>query len=297
MKRRYIYLVLLALLPLFSCRKGEGMSEEPRVEFCFVQTVEGELPLTRGVVNGTSLVDSESGDRDLYVTSFLHPQFGNEINYFVNERFVKTAGGWKREPSVYWPVGAVMDMMAYSSETPFNEFDISWGEPNNAEIMRLRVGNDRTQDDVLYGACWSQTNPGAGNVTAISMHHSQALLEFTFARKAGSMAVCKVESVTITDCYLAGDLIVSNNAGAPTHRWDFRRYIASNAGVDDVNNVIGTVLTSTPVSLSMLVPEQEMKSVIVTYTVNGEQKTTVKELPHGNWVAGRHYTYVFTVTD
>ena len=44
----------------------------------------------------------------------------------------------------------------------------------------------------------------------------------------------------------------------------------------------------------MLIPEQEMRTITVNYTVGGVPVTATRELPHRNWLAGKHYIYQFT---
>lgn len=296
MTRNLTYAVpaLFALLAV-SCQEPAAPISAQAQEVVLVQDIDTSWG-TKGVVTGTSLYDDKSGDRSLFLTARLHPQHGNDIDYLVNEEFNKESGAWKHSPAVYWPVGSTMDMLAYSAQTAFADTDIDWGVPNCAERVRIVVGSDRTDDDILYGACWNEVSPDSEG-TALSMRHSQALLEFSFSLKDGSSADCRVQSVTIKNIHLAGDLIIENNAGFPDHRWEFRRYSAGDCSLQDGGAVYDRMLAASPVSMRILVPEQEMSSLKVVYSVNGEKKESTKDLPHANWLAGRRYTYSFTISD
>ena len=296
MRKTTLYAIFLAASVLNGCTVKDMVPAVTGTEMSLVRRSESFIPSTRGIVTGTTLTDDDSGDRTLYVTAYIHPQSGSEMNYLVNEPFEKDGTKWKHTPSIYWPVEATMDMLAYSAQQPFGDQHIDWKVPNGAEGMRIAVGDGRTRDDILYGAVWNGTDPGTSGTT-ITMHHSQAYIEFALALKEGSSATCSVESIILKDTYLCGDLIIDNNAGLPQHRWDFRRYRASDNMVDDPDSVYGTTLTTVETSVSMLIPEQEMKTVTINYAVNGVHKTHDYELPHANWLAGHNYIYKITLTD
>lgn len=286
MKRKeYILSVLLSLGILASCTRTEIPDTVHEMRFGG-NDVPFELA-TKGVVTSTTL-DEGGMPRPLYVTAYLHPQSGENQNYLDNELFESDGGGWVHDPAVYWPLGSTMDLLAYSCATPFDDFDITRGVPNSAERMRIAVGNDRTQDDILYGSAWGTAGSAS---TILNMKHAQALIEVSLALNSGTSSTCSVESVYLKDIFLAGDLTLENNYGTPDHSWDFRRYKAFNRLVDDLNGVYGTSLTSTASALTMLIPEQRMTALIINYTINGESKSVTKDLPHENWLGGKKYIY------
>lgn len=291
-KLNAIPVLLLAASLASGC--SERGPEEEACELRFSSTEAAFLPATRGLVEGVALSDTESGARPLRITAYLHPQSGEEMTYLLNAEFTRDGDTWKHSPAVYWPVGGTMDMIAYSAGTPFSEYDIDWATPNCARKIRIAVGDDRTRDDILYGACWNEAGSSA---TALSMHHSQALLEFRMGLDGGSSADCSVTKITLKNIHLAGDLIIDNNAGDPEHRWEFRRYTAADCVLADTDSVFGVPLTSAPISTWILIPEQAMTSIVFDYVIDGTAKTTTYDLPGANWIAGRRYTYEVTLSD
>ena len=287
MKKYSIILTAITAALLVSCQELPERMEEQDCELRFTESVE---PFTKGVVEGTSLTDNVTGDRPMYITAYLHPQYGKEQNYLINEPFTKSSGEWKHTPAVYWPLEARMDMLAYSSATPFPAEDIIFGQPNNAERMIIAVGNDRIHDDILYGARWNSTKPNEG-ATPMSMKHTQAQIAFQISKDSGTSETCIIEKIVLKDIYLEGDLVIENNYGAPDHRWNFRRFIAKDVTMDDTANIYGTSLSTSPTTISMLIPEQEMKSLEFHFSVGGESKVVVKDLPHQNWLGGSKYVY------
>ena len=287
MKKYSIIFTAITATLLVSCQELPERIEEQDCELRFTENVE---PFTKGVVEGTSLTDNVTGDRPMYITAYLHPQYGKEQNYLINEPFTKSSGEWKHTPAVYWPLEARMDMLAYSSATPFPAEDIIFGQPNNAERMIIAVGNDRIHDDILYGARWNSTKPNEG-ATPMSMKHTQAQIAFQISKDSGTSETCIIEKIVLKDIYLEGDLVIENNYGAPDHRWNFRRFIAKDVTMDDTANIYGTSLSTSPTTISMLIPEQEMKSLEFHFSVGGESKVVVKDLPHQNWLGGSKYVY------
>ena len=250
------------------------------------------VPATKGFVEGTSLYDSEGGNRSLYLTAYLHAQNGNDGEYLTGEAFSTSDGStWRHDPPVYWPLGGRMDLMAYSSAAPFDEFDVAWGGENCAERMRLSVGHDRTQDDILYGSAWGEGD--SFNVTSLQMHHTQAWIQVVLKKDSALSDEVVVHSVELLDTYIGGDLLIENNYGHPEISWNFRRFEARDRAVDDLAGVCGTPLSSSESVLNMLVPQQEMKSIRIKYSQGGEEKSAVKELPHATWLAGKRYVYEF----
>lgn len=287
MNRVLTYIVLAATL-LASCSTAEPEAGAP-VEIAFSASVLE----TKGMVTGGSLTDSETGWRTLTVSSFLHAQSGLDENYFVAETFSYSAGAWHRSGSpVYWPMGGQLDILAYSSKDPFSPVDETWGTPSAAERVRLHVDEHRRQDDILYGAC-SAATVGAGGASSLSMYHTQAWVEARLKIRSGVTKTVKVEKVEILDVFLGGVLTIENNYGYPRMDWDFRRFTAKDAVLDDTHDVYGTTLTTTAVSVGMLVPQQDRKSLRVTYTVDGDQRVVTRDLAHASWLAGSRYVYEF----
>lgn len=279
--------VIAVAAVLTSCDK-EGAAAAAR-EIAF--DVTGST-VTKGVVSGTTLYDEEEGYRPMYVTAYLHSQSGADQRYITDEPFVRISSLWRHNPSLYWPISGTMDFLAYSVSEPFRNGDIIWGSENSAERMRIHVGADRTQDDILYGASW-HSDSQSYSYTGITMFHSQALIEVSAVLKSGSLPLpVTVEKAVIRDVYLTGYLNIENNYGHPVHEWDFRAAERRDRVVEDPRSVYGTEIPYvTPKTLSMLIPEQPMTALEIYYTVDGVSDSVTYDLEHTHWVAGRKYTY------
>lgn len=292
-------LLAVLLFPSCTAEGPESVSGGEGREFLLSPSVPSftagdDAPATKGFVEGTSLYDSEGGNRSLYLTAYLHAQNGNDGEYLSGEAFNTSDGStWRHDPPVYWPLGGRMDLLAYSSAAPFDEFDVAWGGENCAERMRLSVGHDRTQDDILYGSAWGEGN--SFSATSLQMHHTQAWIQVVLKKDSALSDEVVVHSVELLDTYIGGDLVIENNYGHPEISWNFRRFEARDRAVDDLAGVCGTSLPSSERVLNMLVPQQEMKSIRIKYSQGGEEKSAVKELPHATWLAGKRYVYDFTI--
>lgn len=269
----------------------EGVSSTLQ-EISFGVSSEGGAE-TRGLVEGATLYDSATDSyRPLYVTAYLHAQHGSDSPYFTGECFSRDVLSWKHTPSLYWPIGGVIDFIAYSAASPFLESDVIWGAGNSAERMRLHVGADRTQDDILFGSVWHAAGSPGGGSTDMTLYHSQARIDVTAVLSAGAAAIpVVIKDVILRNTYLMGVLNIENNYGSPTYAWDFRSAEARNRSMEDLSGVYGSVLTSSTVSVGMLIPEQPMQAIEVHYSVGGVDDTAVLPLSHGTWIAGRRYVY------
>lgn len=285
-----------ALLGTASCGVKEEVSvQDGPQEIAFSLTedpVTLDGPATRGYVTGSTLVDNVTGPRSLRATAYLHPQVGEAQTYLENEEFVMSGDSWRRTPPVYWPMGGRLDFMVYSSGVPFEPEAIVWGAGNSAERMRIAVGRDHLQDDVLFGSSWGSVS-SAGVPTALTLHHCQAWIEVSLKMKEGAAETVTVDAVSLKNVYYDGILNIENNFGNPQMAWDFRGSEGRDRLVDDPQGVFGTTLTETASFVRMLIPEQEMTSIVVDYTIDGESKRSVTALPHMNWIAGRKYVYEY----
>lgn len=293
MKRFRKYLLLSLLFSVASCGLNDPIPApaDNGAELSFRATA----PATKGFVTGTELEDDATGARTLTISAFLHPQTGREENYFTGETFSLSDGRWRHNPALYWPIGAQMDFLAYSSTRPFATFDgewgtARWGMPDASERFRLAVGQDRTQDDILFGGLYHQTTPQDGTLNLV-MNHSQAWIEVQLTKNETVTGDVIVRSVKLSDVYLYGDLDVMNNYGNPTASWNFRRSHTQDVQVDDPMSLMGRALGDGTSSLSMLIPEQDMTTLTIEYTMGGEDKTWSKELDASTWLMGRHYIY------
>ena len=290
MKRLFTYAAILALLLPASCT---NLDEERGGELTFRASGAGYV---KGYVDGSSLRTS-AGWRTITLTSFLHAQSGRDEAYFVGESFVcdnnATTPRWHHAGAkLYWPLGARLDYIGYSSDVPFVEEDVIYSSNNVAERMRLNVGRDHTQDDVMFGAAWGRSS--ASGTLGLRMYHSQAWIDVRLVLASGAAALpVTVTGVYLREAYDKGRLTIENNFGEPEYSWDFRAAEARDRLVQEGSSVYGTTITSTAKTLSMLIPEQERTSLIVKYTVSGVECTAEKNVSGGRWVAGKRYVYEF----
>lgn len=286
--RTILFLALAALAAACS----ETVPEQRPVEMAFSL---GE-PDTKAYVTGSALRNADGSWRDVLVTARLHAQSGADVNYLEGATFSRSGSTWRRTPPVYWPMGGALDILALSSTTPLDTFDITWGVPSSAERVRIAVPEDRTQDDLLFGAVWGASSTGA-TATNIGMQHAQAWLQVNWSLYPGVTTILKVTEVIIHDIYYGGDLTITNNHGAAEAQWDFRRFEARDRSLEDPQggNLGATLAASTTYTLSVLLPEQEQTSITVKYTVNGVHAEKTIDLPHENWIMGRKYVYDFVL--
>lgn len=285
--RNIILGVLLALL-LPSCTRNDMQPLRTGEEISF-RAISIAPEETRGIVEGTTLWDDETGGRKLRLSSYLYAQSGRDIPYFCDEDFIYDDGAWRHNPALYWPMGGRLDFLGFSSSEPFDDEAVVWGANNPALRMRITVDEDRTYDDILYGALWGQATSNSS--LSLPMRHAQAWIEFRARRGEGAAFAAVMDSVVLERAYLGGVLNVENNYGNPVHSWDFRRFAARRVRMSDRDSVCGRTVTDETVSLSMLLPEQEMCSVSIHWRRDGSPATNVITLPHGTWLAGRHYIY------
>ena len=293
MRKRTILPLLAVASMLTACYMDEPMRVP--VDGSREVAFDAAVPQTKGLVTGTVLEDETAGTRTLTISAYLHPQSGREGNYFKNETFSLSNGRWRHDPAIYWPMGGQLDFLAYSSTTPFSQADADWGtarwgEPNAAERVRLGVGPDRTQDDILYGSLYHSAT-SQSDALGLEMNHAQAWIDVRLGKTENVSGDVIVTRVALSNVYLAGDLTIENNFGDPVATWNTRRYYRQDIQVDDLNNVMGQPLPTGEVSLSMLLPEQEMTTMTIDYIIRGEEKTWTKELDHATWLMGKHYIY------
>lgn len=285
--KRHITLVLsFALFVLAACSDMQPASQRAG-EIAF-SVPDG----TKGVVEGATLYDATAGAwRNLLVTAYLKPAAGqlfSERPYFTAETFARSGEDrWTHDPAIYWPVGGVLDMIALSSTEPLLEPDVVWTAGNTAAGVRVAVDRHHTQDDIMYGVLFEAGS--SATTTSLPMYHSQALIEVS-CRKVGGINA-RLDSVILSSVFLEGDLEIMNNVGSPTIDWNFRRFRAYDALVDDPDGIYGANIPTSAATVRMLVPEQQKTAITVIYTVGTSRRVHKETLAHENWLAGKKYHY------
>lgn len=247
---------------------------------------------TKGVVPAETLVDDATGDRTLTLSGWMVGNGGQEGNFFVGYEFRRdgTSQRWRHTPPVYLPVESRLDLLGYSSSAPFDDADVTWGWPNSAERFRLVFGPERLDDDVLFGASYGVTS--ATGLAQMRMEHSQAIIEVRFVRDAEAHDTpVYIRAITLEEVFTSGELTVEANSGLPYGTWKTRRFVAEDLVMPDGGLVYGHNVTTSLSSLRVLLPEQAQTAIVIDYDVDGELKTWRHDLPHTDWVMGRHYIY------
>lgn len=260
---------------------------------------------TKGYVEGSAMEDTSPqtlqagaplrSDRTVTITSWLYPQKGEEYEYFNTEVFSKSSDGlWHRDPSVYWPLGGRLDFIAYSSSIPFPEGNVKYDRYRSTESMRLQFDRSLTQDDVLFSSATDMTISSADGNVPMTFKHSQAWIQFRLHSVSPAYDnIVKIHKLTLVDVYTTGLLEVEHPFGYPEGSWSFRYDVRENTTVDDVHGVYGTFATTDISYLDMLIPEQQMKDIILTYSYTDSEPIMEYrfKLPSSYWLMGMKYIY------
>lgn len=283
---QHIFVALCALVAA-SCTEGP------------VESVELTLSpgiATKGLVTGTGLADSDAAaSRYIILSGWMKASNGREENYFTGEAFAPdgTSGLWRHDPPLYMPVGSTVDMLGYSASVAIDPQDVTWGWLNNAERMRLTVGEGHLMDDIFYGASYGNRSADGGRVT-LTMSHAQAWIEIRASRKEGAADVpVMISAVTLSDVFTGGELTVEALGGHPAASWSTRRFAPRDLVMPDPQGTFYGSNITTGHSVYVLLPEQSQGSIVVEYTVSGYPLRKEYALPHADWCAGNHYVYGF----
>ena len=253
----------------------------------------------RAVTEHASKSDAEHGSLpSTYVLCasghLLDPR--NDIDYFKAHKFVHDGGCWKGEPTIYWPISGRISLLCLATEDTGSWLQAltSWNARDASESVRVDVP-DRTKLDseLLYGAT-ILTHPGTAST--LVMHHSQALLKFTFSSNAADLI--RIDRVEIEDAYSGGTLTV-DNSGLLSHRWEFSGHEREHRITvpDSEHLVLGSVTSES----RLLLPEQQAKRIWISYRRRNYAsdswesapvvKTSVHEPATAEWLSGNVYEY------
>lgn len=303
-----VFAVALALLSL---PVGCTLSEEvvTRHELCVsaVASMRTKSYVEAGTLVGTpssSLHPSGApSPRTIYMTSWLHPQSGAEGEYFRSMRFSMNANGetdglWHHPGVVYWPIDGTLDMLAFSCDSPFPESSVAWGLGNSTDELSLSVDASYTQDDILFSFVGGASNvSGAAPSVPMVFSHAQAWIQFVFHTSSAELDnIITLFDVTIRDIFTEGILRITHPFGVAEGQWSYRYAVSRDTVVDDNNDIYGTRMTTTPVYLDMLLPEQAKKDFVLCYTIEGSDPIMyyVYPISGSTWQMGKKYVYDIT---
>ncbi|MCQ2172681.1 MAG: fimbrillin family protein [Bacteroidales bacterium] len=322
MKKTIFFAACVAALSLLvaSCDKDSYSTS-----FAPEQQVENEITLntsavtTKGYITGATFYDTaiaqlhagEGGapsdvkvERAMKLSAFLHPQTGNEGNYFVDYTYAKgTDDKWHHDPKIYWPLGGTLDFLAYSSMTPFNSKDVVWNDKNAAESVVLTVLEDRTQDDIVFCSVSGRASSTGADAVPMQFKHAQAWLEFQIKVANADMEdKIAIEEIVIENIYDNGELTLENNNGDAAASWSFRRCQSKDVVFDDSYSIYGSqnddytlenAISSEINYMDMLLPEQAKTSFVIRYVLAGQPNKLEYRytLSNDNWLQGNKYIY------
>ena len=263
-------------------------------------------PPTKGFVEGTTLLDTpfdrvhsamEDADkvpRTVVLSSWLYPQSGAGEDYLRDAVFAYDGGLWHHDPKVYWPLGARLDFLAYSSSLDLPSTAVSWHPDRCTARLTLQVDRRFTADDLMYAYAAPRA---ASSGTAVQMRfaHSQAWLQFALRATDGD--VVTVDKVVLEDVYTSGALTVEPDGAAARGAWDFSCETGGDLAVEDAAGNTRFGLGAAAQHLDVLLPQQPQKDIVIWYHLSGSDRQLRYrvEAPVAHWVAGNRYAYAVTV--
>ncbi|MBQ0024920.1 MAG: fimbrillin family protein [Bacteroidales bacterium] len=313
--KKALLIAPLAILALASCNKMEDpqINPEMKSEMSFVPM----NYVTKGYALGTTFddctyetlhVSPELSYRTMQISSYLHPQNGEEGNYFVDKTYAKGDGmsWWNVKPNgdhdpIYWPVGGTLDFLAYSlsSETKsVKNVNVTWNESNASSQVVLDVPGENSQNDILYASAYGVKAPSSAKDVQMTFNHSQAWIEFQLTGSVDSenKGIVHFNRIELENVYNAGVLTIDNNKGNATAKWDFSAESKKNVEVDNEYTV--KLLNKDVQYLDMLIPQQKKTAFVLYYTLGSDDQelsfrftTDLK-----TWLMGEKYIYKINVT-
>jgi len=288
-----------AMTVVFSCMKEERVTDTP------ISLKVISMPVTKGYVEGTTMYETPAISlhstyptknlRTINLTSWYYPKSGIPFEYFRDERFDKDEDGlWHHFPALYWPLGGTLDFIGYSSSIPFPDGSVEYNRKRSTDNVQLTFDSAYTQDDVLFSSASGKKAMDADGNVSLVFKHSQAWIQFKLHAKTSSYEnIFRIHKIVLKDVYTTGVLEVSHPFGEPEAQWSFRFDWRNDTVVEDIHGTYGTLLTSTPSYLDMLLPEQPMKDIIMYYSYDGSDPVMQYSfsLPNAYWLMGRKYVY------
>jgi len=256
--------------------------------------------------NGTDGAPSDvKTEREMRISAYLHPQSGDEGNYFVDYTYAKGADDemWHHDPKIYWPLAGTLDFLAYSAKNDFDAKDVAWNEKNASESVVLTVLEDRTQDDIVYCSASGCKSSDGAEAVPMQFKHAQAWLEFQIKVANSDMEdKIAIEEIVIENIYNDGELTIENGGGSATAEWNFRKSQSKNVIFDDSYSIYGSqkadysldnAIDSEINYMDMLLPEQAKTSFVIKYVLAGQPNKLQYRYTLGtdNWLQGEKYVY------
>ena len=313
--KKILVFAFMAVFALVGCNKMEDSRIAPpsKNEMSLVPMNH----VTKGYALGTTFDDctyetlhgeQSTSFRTMQISAFLHPQNGEEGNYFVDKTYANGTGmtWWNIKPNgdhdpIYWPVGGTLDFLAYSlsnEEQSVKNVNVTWNEDNAASQVILDVPGENSQNDILYASAYGIKAPSSAKDVEMFFNHSQAWLEFqlTGSLDSESNGIVHFNRIELENVYNAGILTIDNNKGNATAKWDFGAESKKNVEVD---NEYGVGLLGSDVQyLDMLIPQQKKTAFVLYYTLGSDDQELSYRFSTDlkTWLMGEKYIYKINIT-
>ena len=202
---------------------------------------------------------------------------------------------------IYWPMaGEKVDFLAYSllpaAETALSSA-IAFDGTTPANVLTISEWDTYTnQYDVLYSAANGKSNSSAA--VNLPFSHAQSLLAFKAKTTGTTENIFKITAIEILDLENKGTFTVNNEKTLLKAAWSS----LSHDGTCTIKNIADEyvpITTSTQIGDMLLVPEQDSKSIKITYKLGTDATTeynVIVPLTRRVWEMGHKYTYDLTLT-
>lgn len=304
-------ILVLTLILLVGCQKDfddgrGGANPDGSVRFSLKTDDDAIYPdnvMSRGVPHN-SLDEYDS----VFVNVFSHTSdywasTGNDVKFFREIKLNQQDEEWKYTPPMYWPVDEKLSFIAYASDVPFADANISFSPEKGApKTITYSVPSDVTkQPDLLISTKYNQQK--VGNVS-LNMIHALACVSFCgTAPKLNTY----VKSITLRNVYSRGTLTLD----APSIEWDLdldsKGLTALEPGIETGEELGEDPLQDNDYLMTangylMMIPQKLTNAAIDVLYWNGkddkDNKTMTYVLPVGDdsyatWRPGKRYIYKF----
>lgn len=303
-----IFILCAALITaLASCTNDESVNNANQYE-------DGAISFNAFVPKmsrGTSTTTDGLKTSGFYVFAYNQATGGNYTAPFMDDvafSYNTTNQVWDSSPVYYWPQKP-LDFFAYYPNV------MAKGSVKPQSFTYTVANDAKTQQDVVMTYAANQTQPGNNNPLELKFHHALSQINFVIKTKGNSNLNVKVNSVSMKNVFMKGDIAYNLAATAMPY------FTISNASTS--GNPINTPTTpitvdagtdasvnpaSTPISGMFLLPQTltcwtyaATKSVDMTGTyinINGALSGATQyegniaiPITTDKWMPGYSYTY------
>lgn len=301
-------LLALLLFLLVGCQRTRLPEDKPNPDGSIafrLQTENAEIESTNVQTKGTPHNSLEKYDSvNVVVYSHTSDYYNSiDLQFFRTLTLNQDGSEWKYTPSMFWPAGKKLSLLAYASDIPYTgagiEFSPAQGPP---DYIKYRVPFDVTkQPDLLVSTIFNQ--PKVGNIL-MTMKHALACVSFCgIAPESDSY----VKSITLRNVYGEGTLDLDD----PAMKWqlnpDSKNLHFYEPGIDPNLELGEDPLPDNDYLMTedgylMMLPQELKDAVIDVLYWNGKDDTENKVITYilpiddpypSTWEPGKRYIYKF----